>query len=483
MADSIYDTCYCKYFNRFYSLCPKHRLMAQMEATPETDLEEDPDYGWVNLPDIILEDVFTLLYPKERHQASMVCHHWYQAFYSPRAWETFILKGRVLTKKKFHPMKGWVREVCPRKTQVCLQKLGFLFKRIIIAPTGDFYSLHVFLSILDSFLEMKPLPVLNTFHFTFACESRSHAGKNVFGTGGKILEEITSLISRIKGLKNLTLRQLLLDVCDSVDMLEPALQSSAETLTRLELINCSKIKHPMPGIAQFENLQCLVITPQHLDDEIVLLLAGMGLLDLRIVQDQYTCDAEHVSAEAWRLVKEAAPFMKVTLEVRDLCTDKLLLQPHAPVHRIIFSSPYSLVAEEDILSVIHYYHQTLHTFAQVGWPRKHGSRSFYNRGDTILVSLIRGCPKLRTLSIRERISTATLLILATEGRGLRKLLVRQNALLKKRDWPKQSEWSNSFYDWLKVTSRSYDLVNKEVTNIIGYPWRPLRDEEFKWLRV
>lgn len=60
--------------------------------------------------------VLTLLLPLR--QASMVCHRWYECFYSPAVWETFVLLERTLTKRRFNLLKGYVRELCPRKTQV-----------------------------------------------------------------------------------------------------------------------------------------------------------------------------------------------------------------------------------------------------------------------------------------------------------------------------------------------------------------------------
>lgn len=102
---------------QFSSSCPS----SQNDVTQEKKAEEEDateDDGWAYLPVILLEDVFTLLTPKERHQASQVCRQWYDLFYSPRVWETFILLERTLTKKRFNLYKGYQRELCPGKTQV-----------------------------------------------------------------------------------------------------------------------------------------------------------------------------------------------------------------------------------------------------------------------------------------------------------------------------------------------------------------------------
>lgn len=103
----------------YSSSCPSHQGLPTDDVKNEEEEEEDLD-SWAYLPVILIEDIFTLLTPKERHQASMVCRQWYELFYSPRVWETFILLERTLTKKRFNLYKGYQRELCPSKTQVGL---------------------------------------------------------------------------------------------------------------------------------------------------------------------------------------------------------------------------------------------------------------------------------------------------------------------------------------------------------------------------
>ncbi len=93
--------------------------------------------------------------------------------------------------------------------------------------------------------------------------------------------------------------------------------------------------------------------------------------------------------------------------------------------------------------------------------------------------LCESCPNLNTLIIRELISTATILIIITTAQCLTRFLVRRNAIIKKFDWQKQTEWSDEFYNWLKNKSRSYEDTFEEVSKILGKKWYPLTDEEFK----
>ncbi|XP_041359949.1 uncharacterized protein LOC121376197 [Gigantopelta aegis] len=449
------------------------------------DADLDEMYGrWIELPDMLLEEILALIIPKYRHEASQVCRRWHQTFYATRVWETFTLLERTLTKKTYSMYKGWTRELCGRKAQVCFLRVGSLFKRIVITPLSDFYNLYEFLRVLNCFFvfyDHFPMPLLHTFEFTFACEIRELTGVSIYGTGGQILDILKAVVGNMKNLKHLKLNDLLLDVNEVAGLVEAVLSSSRDCLRTFELLNCSKIPHPIPELAQFTNLSRLTVSAQHLDEESLLMIGGIGLAHLSIVQDPYTCEAEPVSSDAWKLVKEMAPKLRVTLEIRGSLRKTHIIQPYAPVSRIKSSSPYSTLTPEFANKLVMYYHKTMEVFDQRRLPRLHGSRSFHDRSDSSFVFLLRRCPRIHTLIIRERISTATLLLLMTIGKNLKNVLVRRNALIKKSDWPKADDWSPEFYQWLKTKSRSYDDVSAEVSKILGYPWRPLRDEEFKFM--
>jgi hypothetical protein len=85
--------------------------------------------------------------------------------------------------------------------------------------------------------------------------------------------------------------------------------------------------------------------------------------------------------------------------------------------------------------------------------------------------------------VRERISTATVLLLAYTGQNLRFLHVRRNAVILRRDWPRSPEWSDTFYEWLSAACRSYAATEREVSQLLGHPWTMLTDRQFKLTSV
>lgn len=82
--------------------------------------------------------------------------------------------------------------------------------------------------------------------------------------------------------------------------------------------------------------------------------------------------------------------------------------------------------------------------------------------------------------IREKISTCTLLLISYYGHSLKCLHVRRNAVILRCDWPRQNDWSDEFYQWLKKSSTSYEVVEEEVSISLGLDkWSMLCDQDFK----
>lgn len=82
--------------------------------------------------------------------------------------------------------------------------------------------------------------------------------------------------------------------------------------------------------------------------------------------------------------------------------------------------------------------------------------------------------------IREKISTCTLLLISYYGHSLKYLHIRRNAVILRCDWPRQNDWSDEFYQWLKKSSTSYEIVEEEIALSLGLDkWTMLNDQDFK----
>ena len=79
--------------------------------------KETPTSYWADLPDLILEQIFSYLSIRDRYNASIVCQRWYNAFYLPYVWSTFELGDSTLVRRKFNYYMGWqVRLACAKET-------------------------------------------------------------------------------------------------------------------------------------------------------------------------------------------------------------------------------------------------------------------------------------------------------------------------------------------------------------------------------
>ena len=416
-----------------------------------------------------------------------MCKNWYVIFFSPRIWRTLEITETTFTYRKYN-IFGYELLLSHERVQLYLTRVGEYTRRIVVHPTFNFHNLYEFYTILAAFLEFfqeYPMPHLEVFEFTFACESRIPVvGPVVLGTGGQFLEKLTHLLGVMKNLKRLVLNYLLLESTDVPGVLEQVVKNCCTSLLYFELRDFSKEKCPLFQVGMLHGLRKLVITPHNVTDDVMLMLANnTALEELVLVQDKYTAESDPVSPRTWKTVRNLMPWLKVRLQVSGLTRSRVLLQDKAPVWCIMHETPYARINTPEMYRIIDNYRNTLRVFGHLMLPRIHGARTFHCRADSGLVALARHCPHITKLYIRERISTATLLIIVTEGKSLKELYVRRNAVILKADWPKPIHWEQWRYEWLCKTARSYDRVEQAVSVMLKQNWSMLSDARFKQLRM
>ncbi|GIY85740.1 f-box domain-containing protein [Caerostris darwini] len=454
--------------------------------------------NWNILPDILLEDIFSRLSIRERYYASQasyicyltnctVCRNWNRIFYSKRIWETFILGDKTLTRRKFNYYMGDQYVLDHHRTQLCLHRIARGIRKLIIKPMENFHNLYEFMTILSYFCEnFENLHMIRTFDFTFGCELSPEVAQDrnkVFGTGGKLLEALKRLMDDLKGLRRLSLQDLLLEKIEARCLLDDVAYNCCESLRTLRLVNCSKEPYAMLHLACFVNIQTLIISPQHLSDENLILLADTKLRDLYLLQTKQTENASPVSFKAWRECSKTSPFLRVHHVLEGQVDKEVVWQEGAPVRSVVYDTPENKVSISCIFNATNLYCNTLEVFGYLGLPQYQLQDNFEDRVDISLILLSRCCLFLDTLVIRDRISTASVLLLASQSRNLRRLVVRRNGLIMKCDWPYNPEWTETFYSWLKTTSSSIERTKEEVSRILEYKWQPLTDEEFNRFRL
>ncbi|XP_065200607.1 F-box only protein 39 [Planococcus citri] len=460
-------------------------------SEPEEDFEES---GWSELPDLLLENIFSQLTMQDRYYASLVCKSWHRVFHLPNVWRIFEFDDKTLTRRLFNYYSGWQYMLDHLKTQQCLTTIGRHLKTLIFKPINNFYNLYEFMNMISFYSEQKNNPnctvkgiasQITCLQYTFPCNMATRNETKLYGTGGKLLDALKKLMNNLPALRDLQLTDLMLDSHEALQLLDQICFSLSLTMNKLVLINISKTQCPLLHAGVFLNLHELVISPQSLGDDVLCLLAETKLRHLHIVQNSYTpTDVKPISAKAWKLCRKQSPNLRVHLRVESNKDRSILWQECAPVYTITYTSPKIQVQADVIAQIVDYYADTLRVFGHKLLPRFHQPKSFNERIDAHLIFLSKSCPNLHTLVVRERISTATILILITRHvRCLKYFYVRRNAVIIRNDWPKNPAWSEKDYQWIKSTSQSYEKTEEEVSKILGYKWKMLTDKEFKSINV
>lgn len=149
---------------------------------------------------------------------------------------------------------------------------------------------------------------------------------------------------------------------------------------------------------------------------------------------------------------------------------------------IVYDTPFSSLTMQNALFIADNYAETLESFVQRGIQRKWRSKHFDDRADACVLLMVRHCHRLGLLALRERVSTASLLLVAhfCSYKTSFHLCVRRNAVLKRSDWPhNQKEWTGQFYQWLKDSARDYDRALDAMQNLLGKTVKMMSDSEYK----
>ncbi|KAJ6647067.1 F-box/LRR-repeat protein 3 [Pseudolycoriella hygida] len=459
---------------------------------------DDPNHeysNWCYLPDILLEQIFSYLPVKDRYYASLVCRNWNEAFYMPQVWSSFFVDDQTLTRAKFNYYSGWQYVLDHFRTQNCLNRIGTFIRGLDFRPLHSFNNLYQFMTLISWYMEQGRKNAssntkqigdsINTLHYLFPCNmaaAHDPEGVKLFGTGGQLLAALKRLLSNLTHLRTLKLIDLMLERYDAKHLLDEVLNSCCLVLKVLHLVNVTTMHCPIMHVGLFLNLQILVISPQNIDDDVLILLADSRIRHLHLLQNRYTPPSICITpcnAKAWRIVKRDNSNLCVHLRVESTKDGEVLIQPEAPVYSIIYQTPKTQINSAVMLRIVDLYKTTLSTFGHESLPRFTCAKSFHSRADSLLLLMVRQCLNLTHLIIREKVSTSTVILLAKTGQNLRKFYVRRNAVIIRCEWPWNPEWSEEFYQWLKTTSKSYDRTEEEVSKIFGRSWTMLTDKQFR----
>lgn len=82
-------------------------MLNLLDDEDKQETEENDNSQWCDLPDLLLESIFSYLTIRERYYASLVCRNWYKAFHLPQVWSQFTVNDSTLTRARFNYYEGW----------------------------------------------------------------------------------------------------------------------------------------------------------------------------------------------------------------------------------------------------------------------------------------------------------------------------------------------------------------------------------------
>ncbi|XP_071746684.1 uncharacterized protein [Lepeophtheirus salmonis] len=369
------------------------------------------------------------------------------------------------------------------KASRALNGLAPKLKHLSFRPTKNLHVVVSFQQLISKYCEFNgPLPKIQSFSYVFPCDfARKSNEIDIYGTGGTILQDMKDLLNYLPGIKKLELKDLELDTFDATHVLDEVSEVCCLQIENLKIVNISRSPLSMLAIATFINLQSLTISPHNISDDLVECFGDMKKLrNVQILTNAYTeCRSVIVDYRIWRQCRRSNPKLRVHLITEGKHKNELTFQNKAPIKSIVYDTPYSKISAIAINLTVEMYKTDLEIYAHKRLPRFHTHRGFVNRPDSAYLYLVRQCPYLHTLMIRERISSATVLLLAYTGKNLRYFHVRKTAIILKCDWKRSLDWSDEFYSWLRKNSRTYEDMEREVSQIFGFRWYALSDKQFK----
>lgn len=244
------------------------------------------------MPDLILEEIFTYLTPRERYYAGLVgvreselfeakkkkknsnfpfkaCKQWYRAFYLPAVWNNFLVDDRTLTRQKYNYYSGWQYCLDHMRTQHCLARIGRHLRGLEFRPEVSFNNIYQFMTMLswsmgkgmetNSSSDLKGMGQrIRSLTYIFPCnmsQANDPEGIKLFGTGGQMLKGLKDLLSKLRYLRVLRLVDFVLENYEAKHLLDEVLDACCTTMKVLNIVNVTTHHCPIMHVGLFINLQ------------------------------------------------------------------------------------------------------------------------------------------------------------------------------------------------------------------------------------
>ncbi|XP_063397768.1 uncharacterized protein LOC134682104 [Mytilus trossulus] len=259
--------------------------------------------------------------------------------------------------------------------------------------------------------------------------------------------------------------------------------SHAQHLKELWIVNSFLEVHFLRNILYLVNLTELAINPQQLDYSLLVHLASNSLRDLFIVANEKTptfYNEAPINDAQWKDIRRNSPTLRVHCYFS--CTHEwadrdVIFKPSMPLASLIYKQNVWLRYPFLIHHFMSAYCETLEEFVDYSlsertYEQDYG-KTFLSRMDELVITVARNCHKLKWLTVKEPLSSASIILIACLNRNIRRFLVRDDMILYTNDIPDDvfpdeviKQTVNLFYD-------TPEKLSEKMSEILNTRWTPL----------
>ncbi|XP_033740054.1 uncharacterized protein LOC117327257 [Pecten maximus] len=429
---------------------------------------------WETLPEVVLGKVFRDLDVVGKIAVRSTCLNWQRASSRPEVWKCFSYSeknvweslfplGMPASIEDFESYRKFHEELL-----FCVRIFGEFFKNVELELKGT-QSWEVFECLskvshrVDSFTLLKRIEG-ETFSVPLKTAIFEFCKRNVKITNVHIDD------LNFQGQKNEAL---------------PLGLIHSTCLQKLRVVNSFK-GCSLSNLMYLVNLKELTINPNQMNFSLLKHLAGCSLRHLHIVANYKTKDFynEALSDFHWKEIRKCGPNLRVDcrLAVLHEWTEKeVLLKANMPLASLVYRKNRWVKCWSELSRILGNYRETLEELVdfslseRVYRPSEH--MEYSDRIDEHILDIVRCCPKLSTFTVKETLSSATILLIAFQKRNFPNLFIREDMVTYLNDLPDditEDMDAKNFVDnnWQR------GMFCRAMSCLLGREWRPLDKEEY-----
>ncbi|XP_061176291.1 F-box/LRR-repeat protein 21-like [Saccostrea echinata] len=429
---------------------------------------------WEKTPEVVLGKVFSCLSLVDKVSVYNTCSSWREALGQTGAWHQFQYSESRVWDEIFEMGIPSSLEDLQQYQEIhqsvleCVERFGRYMRRIYVAIQST-SSFEVYQKIIQN--------CCNVRKFTLICMCVE-------------LSEMELLKCTLREFlqRNNVIRELEIENVDNSGTKNAPLPiglKQSGCLHSLWIVNSFR-SSCLSNLMYLVNLTELAMIPHQLNFSLLKHLASLSLRDLHIVANAQTRGFynEAISDAQWGEIRKHGPKLRVHcfLATSNEWTEKeVFLKPSMPLASLVYRKNVWIKYLESVCTLMTYHSGTLTTFVDFSlshqpynYPVPH---CYMDRVDRHIIRLARLCPRLQTLTIKETLSSAAILLMVYLNKNLTDFLVRRDMILYVNDLPEDLE-SDSVIKQFIADNYERDNFENAVSSLLGTEWHALEVSEF-----